>query len=138
MSVCNVDSLSRSTSLPSGWVARWAPAVPAGARVLDYAGGSGRNLPPLLARGARVTVADRDAGALAGIGPAVERICADLESGPWPFDGRRFDAVVCCNYLFRPRLDLLTALVAPVGLLVYETFAEGNERFGRPSRPSFL
>jgi type II secretory pathway component PulF len=85
------------------WVARWARAVPAGARVLDFAGGSGRNLPPLLAREARITIADRDADALAGIGHAVERICADLESGPWPFDGRRFDAVVCCNYLFRPR-----------------------------------
>jgi hypothetical protein len=65
-------------------------------------------------------------------------LCADLESGPWPFGRRRFDAVVCCNYLHRPRLDLLIALVAPGGLLLYETFAQGNERYGRPSRPAFL
>ncbi len=62
----------------------------------------------------------------------------DLESGPWPFNGERFDAVVVANYLFRPRFDLLASLIAPGGLLVYETFARGNERYGRPSNPAFL
>ena len=119
-------------------MARWAACLPPGASVLDFAGGSGRNLPPLLARSAMVTLADRDAGALAALPPAVQRVCADLESGPWPFRGRRFDAVVCCNYLHRPRLDLLMALIAPGGLLLYETFAQGNERYGRPSNPAFL
>lgn len=123
---------------PSAWVRRWAAALGAGERVIDFAGGAGRNLPPLLERGASVTVADRDPDALAQLPAGVERLCADLEAGAWPLRGRRFDAVVCCNYLFRPRLDLLAALVAPGGLLVYETFARGNERFGRPSRPDFL
>ena len=123
---------------PSSWVCRWAAALGHGERVVDFAGGAGRNLPPLLERGARVTVVDRDPDALAQLPAGVERLCADLEAGAWPLRGRRFDAVVCCNYLFRPRLDLLTALVAPGGLLVYETFAQGNERFGRPSRADFL
>jgi 2-polyprenyl-3-methyl-5-hydroxy-6-metoxy-1,4-benzoquinol methylase len=105
--------------------------------VLDFAGGAGRNLAPLMARSDRVTLADRDSAALEAAPAAVERLCADLESGPWPFRGRRFDAVVCCNYLHRPRLDLLIALVAPGGLLLYETFAQGNERHGRPARPDF-
>ena len=123
---------------PSAWVCRWAAALGDGERVLDFAGGAGRNLPPLLERGARVTVVDRDPEALAQLPAGVERLCAELETGAWPLRGRRFDAVVCCNYLFRPRLDLLAALVARGGLLVYETFAQGNERFGRPSRPDFL
>lgn len=122
----------------SAWVERWAPCIPSGARVLDFAGGYGRNLAPLLARSDRIALADRDAAALESLPPSVERLRADLESGPWPFIGRRFDAVVCCNYLHRPRLDLLVALVAPGGLLLYETFAQGNERHGRPSRPAFL
>jgi hypothetical protein len=36
---------------------------------------------------------------------------------------------------------LLPTLVASLergGLLVYETFAQGNERFGKPSNPDFL
>jgi hypothetical protein len=102
--------------------------------VLDFAGGSGRNLPPLLARGADVTLADREPLAP----PGVRTLAADLERGPLPFEGRRFDAVVCCNYLFRPRLALLLDLVDAGGLLVYETFARGNERYGRPATPDFL
>lgn len=138
MSACDPDPGSRHAAAASAWVERWAPCIAAGARVLDFAGGSGRNLAPLLARSERITLADRDAAALEALPAPVERLCADLESGPWPFGRRRFDAVVCCNYLHRPRLDLLVALVAPGGLLLYETFAQGNERYGRPSRPAFL
>ena len=123
---------------PSTWVQRWAALIRATDSVLDFAGGRGRNLPALLAHTDRVTVADRDAQALAAITHPVERLCVDLEAGRWPFGQRRFDVVVCCNYLFRPRLDLLAALVAPGGMLIYETFAVGHERHGRPSRPDFL
>lgn len=79
-----------------------------------------------------------DAGEHADKGRIALRV-ADLESGPWPFAAHeRFDAVVVANYLFRPRFALLASLVAPGGLLVYETFAQGNERHGRPSNPHFL
>lgn len=122
----------------SAWVQRWAALIRATDAVLDFAGGRGRNLPALLAHTDRITVADRDAQALAAIAHPVERLCVDLEAGRWPFGQRRFDVVVCCNYLFRPRLDLLAALVAPGGMLIYETFAVGHERHGRPSRPDFL
>lgn len=73
------------------------------------------------------------------VSPALIAVATDLEDGtPWPFAGTRFDAVVVTNYLFRPLLPTVVAAVAPGGVLVYETFAEGNERFGRPSNPDFL
>jgi hypothetical protein len=122
----------------SAWVERWAALLRPGALVLDFAGGSGRNAAPLLQAGARVCVADLDAGALALADPRAERVRVDLEHSSWPFERGRYDAVVCCNYLFRPRLDLLFGLVAPGGLLLYETFARGNARYGRPSNPAFL
>ena len=122
----------------SSWVSRWAAAIAPGARVLDFASGGGRNLAPLVARGARLVAADRDAQALATIGERAQCVCTDLESEPWPFAAGSFDAVVCCNFLHRPRLDLLFSLVAPGGLMIYETFARGNERYGKPSSPAFL
>jgi SAM-dependent methyltransferase len=123
---------------PSDWAQRWLGRLPAGATVLDFAAGRGRHVRLALAGGARVTAADRDAAALASVDPAAERLVADLEAGPWPFGARRFDVVLCANFLHRARLDLLMGLVAPGGLLVYETFALGNERYGRPSNPAFL
>lgn len=126
------------TARPSDWVARFAPLVPEGASVLDFACGAGRNLGAFAQRGARILAADRDPSALAAIPVEAERVQTDLESEPWPFAARRFDAVVCCNFLHRPRLGLLFGLVAPGGILIYETFAQGNERYGRPSNPAFL
>lgn len=122
----------------SAWLVRWSGLLRPAARALDYAAGRGRNTQVLLAAGARVTAVDRDAAALAAIDPAAERIVADLEADPWPFGERRFDVLVCCNYLHRPRLSLMAGLVAPGGLVIMETFAAGNERWGRPSRPDFL
>lgn len=133
-----MESHGLTAGEPSRWVRRWAPLIADGASVLDFACGVGRNLGPLAARGARIVAVDRDPAALAAIAFDVERIEADLEAGPWPMVGRRFDAVVCCNFLHRPRLDLLFGLVAPGGLMIYETFARGNERYGRPSNPDFL
>jgi SAM-dependent methyltransferase len=122
----------------SAWVKRWAGVIARGARVLDFAAGAGRNIGPLAARGARIVAADRDAAALATIGDAAQCVATDLESQPWPFEAGSFDAVVCCNFLHRSRLDLLFALVGPGGLMIYETFGQGNERYGRPSNPAFL
>ncbi len=125
---------------PSPWVMRFAALIPPGATVLDCASGGGRHARPLAALGLRVLAVDRDASALATLAgtPGVEALAADLEAGDWPLAGRRFDAVVVVNYLWRPRFERLLDCVAPGGLLIYETFMLGNERFGRPSNPDFL
>lgn len=127
-----------SAQAPSDWVRRWSHLVPAGGSVLDVACGHGRHLRWFSQRGHPVTGVDRLAEAIAaatGWGRAIE---ADLENGPWPLDGERFDAVVVTNYLWRPLLARMVASVAPGGVLIYETFAAGNETVGKPSRPDFL
>lgn len=125
---------------PSAWVLRWSALVPAGAGVLDVACGSGRHVRWFAQRrGARVTALDRDAQALAPLaGIAAEMVVADIESAPWPLAGRRFDAVVVTNYLWRALLPTIVDSVAEGGVLIYETFARGNETVGRPSNPDFL
>jgi len=128
---------------PSDWVRRWSHLVGAGAGVLDVACGGGRHLRWFAARGARVTGVDRDDGAFAALradlgAAAVELLRADIEAGPWPWPGRRFDAVVVTRYLWRPLLPVLAASVDDGGVLVYETFAAGNQSVGRPSNPDFL
>lgn len=130
---------------PSPWVLRWAARLPAGARVLDLACGSGRHLRALQGRGLHLTGVDRDAAALADLAalqapgePGMDLLQADLEAGPWPLAGRRFDLVVVTNYLWRPRWPELLATLAPGGCWVHETFAAGHATVGRPSRPDFL
>lgn len=123
---------------PSEWVRRWAHLVPPGASVLDVACGGDRHLRWLHGRGHPVTGVDRDHEALAPLQGLGEILCADIEAGPWPFAGRTFGAVVVTRYLWRPLLPTLAASVAPGGVLLYETFAAGNETVGRPARPDFL
>jgi len=123
---------------PSPWVQRWSALVREGASVLDVACGSGRHLRWFAQRGARVTGVDRDAAAVEPLRALGEVVVADIENGPWPFAGRRFDAVVVTNYLWRPLLPTLVESVAAGGVLIYETFASGNETVGKPSRPDFL
>lgn len=129
-----------SLETPSPWVARWAGRVPAGGRVLDLACGAGRHARYFAARGHPVEAVDRDPVALAVLAdvPGVATRCADLEGGPWPYQGRHFSAIVVTNYLHRPLYPHLLAGLAPQGVLIYETFALGNERYGRPSNPDFL
>ena len=125
---------------PSKWVERWAPLIAPGGRVLDVASGSGRHARALAARGFEVDAIDRDAqalSALAGV-PRVTARCADIENGPWPCARAAYAGVVVTNYLHRPLFPDLLAALAPGGVLIYETFAAGNERFGRPSNPAFL
>jgi SAM-dependent methyltransferase len=126
------------TEAPSPWITRWAHLVPQGGTVLDVACGGGRHLRFFAGRGHAVTGVDRDGEAIDSLHGVGEVICADIESGPWPFAGRSFDAVVVTNYLWRPLLPTVVASVAPGGVLLYETFAAGNETVGRPSRPDFL
>jgi SAM-dependent methyltransferase len=89
-------------------------------------------------RGCRVTGVDRDAQALAPLAGLAETVVADIENGPWPFSGRQFDAVIVTHYLWRPLLPAIIGAIAPDGVLIYETFAAGNESVGRPSNPDFL
>ena len=127
-----------STPLPSPWIERWAHLIAAGGSVLDVAAGSGRHAHWLAARGHRVTAVDRDAAAMASLSGIAEVVVADLEAAAWPLADRRFDGVVVTNYLWRPLLPLLSGSLAEGGVLLYETFAVGNETVGRPSRPDFL
>jgi SAM-dependent methyltransferase len=123
---------------PSDWVTRWAPLVPAGCAVLDLACGSGRHVRWWAARGHRVTGVDRDASAIAPLADIAEIVVADLESGPWPLPGRRYGAVVVTNYLWRPLWPQILGSLEDGGVLIYETFAQGQAAIGRPSRPEFL
>jgi SAM-dependent methyltransferase len=128
-------------SEPSEWIARFAGLAPPAGRVLDVAAGSGRHTRFFLERGHPVTAVDRDTSGLADLkdDPALEILEFDLETGAsWPFGDREFEAVVATNYLHRPILPDIVGAVAPGGVLLYETFARGQERFGRPQNPDFL
>ena len=131
---------SHTIDMPSAWVVRWAELIPRGGRVLDVASGRGRHARALAARGHPVEAVDRDAEALAALAgvPGVTVRCADLENAPWPFERGTYAGVVVANYLHRPLFPHLIDALAPSGVLVYETFALGNERYGRPSNPAFL
>lgn len=131
-------------STPEPTIVGWAQHLRANATVLDVAAGGGRHALWLAARGHRVTAIDRDTTALRQATlaePASANVCivqADLENAPWPLPEELFDAVVVVNYLWRDLLPTLFASVAPGGHLLYETFAVGNERYGRPRNPDFL
>ena len=117
---------------------QWAHLIAPRGTVLDVACGSGRHLRWLAAQGFAVTGVDRDAAALAALQGLGRTITADLESGPWPLAGERFDAVLVTNYLWRALWPALRASLADEGVLIYETFALGNEAYGKPSNPDFL
>lgn len=125
---------------PSPWVTRFAELIAPGGDVLDLACGSGRHSRYLSAHGYRVEAVDKDAAALAGLAavPGVAVRQADLEAGSWPYFGRCFDGIVVTHYLCRPLLPLLVAALAENGVLIYETFMVGQERYGRPSNPAHL
>ena len=135
-----IEAKDHAALAPSAWIARFAHLVPEHAHVLDLAAGHGRHARLFASRGARVLAVDRDSGALATLAgvQGVETTTADLETGAWPLGDARFDAIVVANYLHRPLFPHLLAALADDGVLLYETFAVGNERFGRPSNPDFL
>src|SRR6266851_5994761 len=124
---------------PSAWVKRFLPLIRPGGRVLDLAAGSGRHSRLLCDNGFAVRAVDRDVSALLALaGPRCEVRQIDLETGaPWPL-GNGYDGIVVTNYLHRPLLGAIGGALAPGGMLIYETFALGNERFGRPQNPDFL
>ena len=133
-------SSEHASDLPSEWVERWAHDIAPRGAVLDLACGSGRHTRFLAALGFQVCAVDRDPQALDALGgvAGVTVRLADLESGPWPLDGLQFVGIVVTNYLHRPLFPRILDALAPDGVLIYETFAAGNERFGKPSNPDFL
>ena len=125
----------------SPWIARFAPLAAAGGSVIDLACGGGRHGRYFLKRHHSVSFLDKSLDGVADIAdaPGVEMILADLENGdPWPLDHRQFATVIVVNYLYRPILPAIVEAVAPGGILLYETFAQGNERYGRPRNPDYL
>ncbi len=127
-------------SAPSRWVRAHAGLIPAGSKVLDVAAGGGRHTRFFNGLGYRVTALDRDVSGLQDLGGVgVDIHAADLEDGsPWPLGDRQYGGIIVTNYLHRPLLPSLAGALAPGGVLIYETFGAGNERFGKPSNPDFL
>ena len=133
--------MNTAVSSPSAWVERFGALAPTGGRVCDVACGGGRHTRWFAARGHPVVAMDRDLSGVADLAedPHVELIEVDLENGsPPPIASRTFGVLVVTNYLWRPILGAIVDGVAPGGILLYETFAVGNERFGRPTNPEFL
>lgn len=137
---CNLSSpTTASLATPaSEWIQRFSHLLPPAARVLDVACGSGRHARYLASLGHQVTGVDRDAQALACLPAGVTAVQADIENDAWPLSYEQFDAVVVTNYLWRPLWPQILGSVRDGGVLIYETFAQGNAVYGKPSRPDFL
>ena len=141
MGLLLAEAVPHGAEEPSAWVRRWSPLVTAGGMVLDVACGQGRHARWFHGRNHPLTLVDRAQAAIESIAipaHACEAVVADIENGPWPFAGREFAAVVVVNYLWRPLMATLLASLAPGGVLIYETFTQGNESVGKPSRADFL
>lgn len=123
----------------SPWVQRYAHLARKHGTVLDLACGTGRHARFFSSQGMRVTGVDKNAEALAELTThGIETLWADIEAGTWPLEGRSFDTVIVTNYLWRLLLPRIAACVAERGVIIYETFALGNEHYGKPSNPDFL
>lgn len=135
MLLSNHDAIAEA----SPWVQRFSRLIPQQGAVLDLACGSGRHSRYLANAGFSVTAVDRDLS-LFVLGNQIQITTQelDLELETWPLEGRVFDAIVVTNYLYRPHLDQLPQMLAAGGVFIYETFAQGNEAFGKPSNPNFL
>ncbi|OWS71753.1 SAM-dependent methyltransferase [Polynucleobacter aenigmaticus] len=118
---------------------RFAPLIPAEGSVLDLACGSGRHAALLASLGYAVLAVDQDVSAIEGLlNPRIQAQQEDLEGAIWPLADQQFSGIVVTNYLYRPFLEHLPQMLSEGGVLIYETFADGNAQFGKPSNPNFL
>ena len=123
----------------SPWVRRFAPVIPKGGLILDLACGAGRHTVLLASLGHQILAVDRDISMMETLKSAlIQTLKLDLEDSEWPLLKQEFSAIVVTNYLYRPFLDELPKMLCEGGVLIYETFAEGNAQFGKPSNPKFL
>ena len=137
------DHLQHGSESPSVWIKRWSHLVAPGGGVLVVACGYGRHARWFYERNHPLALVDRAQAAINSIASVIpatacEAVVADIENGPWPFAGRQFAAVVVTNYLWRPLFPTLLGSLQPGGVLIYETFTQGNETVGKPSRADFL
>lgn len=132
--------LTHVATQPSAWVRASARHIKPNGCVLDLASGPGRNARWLAEQGFQVEAVDRDADALKSMAgfPNISTTLADVENAAWPYAGTAFDAIIACRYLHRPLLPLLPETLAAGGVLIYETFMQGHEAYGRPRNPDFL
>ena len=136
------NTLPHAAGSASDWVQRWTHLLPAGATVLDVACGHGRHMKWFAQNGHQVTGLDQSVAAIEAAGAFGQAVLADIEHNSWPLieNGqiRQFDAIVVTNYLWRPLFPIILQSLASGSVLIYETFAQGNETVGKPSRPAFL
>ena len=124
----------------SPWITRFAPLVRTGGRILDVAAGHGRHTRHFLGQGYNVTAIDIDVSGMSDLSDQIglTLLEVDLEVGEWPFPASTFDGIVVTNYLHRPHFPQLIGSLAACGVLMFETFGQGNEKLGRPKNPNFL
>ena len=136
----STSEVMHQQDIASPWMQQHAALISPGTSMLDVACGHGRHARFFAGRGVSVTAVDRDSGALAGVASlsGVTTECRDLEADSWPYAPSSFAAVIVSNYLWRPTFAALLATIRPNGVLLYETFMDGNECYGKPSRPDFL
>jgi SAM-dependent methyltransferase len=136
----SIASHANPDARPSPWVTHHARQIVASGRVFDVACGAGRHARWLGAQGFLVDAVDIDIVSFTDVPDGVNLIAADLENAPWPaaLQSNSYDGVVVTNYLWRPRLPEIFATLKVGGVLIYETFAAGNEQYGKPTRADFL
>jgi SAM-dependent methyltransferase len=128
-----------SNQAVSDWLKRWSHVLAIQSRVLDLACGHGRHALWLQALNMDVLALDRDEEALARLKAlGINTLCADLENAPWPLGEEKFDAIVVNNYLWRSLWPFILASIKEGGFVIYETFCQGHQAYGRPSRSDFL
>ena len=147
MKAIPIQAASHGRDLPpSSWIVAHAKRIPSSGTVLDYACGSGRHALYLARLGYQVTAVDQDDQMLALLreqaatqGLIIKTQVMDLEGPTWPWaSGTQFDGVIVTNYLYRPYLPRIPSLLAPGGVLLYETFTQAHAQFGKPSNPDYL
>lgn len=124
----------------SPWIRKYSSLFPKEFPILDVACGKGRHSFHMQNLGYDVVAVDKDTTAINDCQPPsnIFVVEADLENHLWPFSRQVFSGVIVVNYLWRPLFQDIFSSLAPGGVLLYDTFAQGNENFGRPRNPDFL